>query len=233
MRAAIEGATHLVAEHLIDLSDMLRTVAGSDEAFSMQAGRSDEAKVRTREWVQRGPREQAAHVAAKEIQRQVPELRIPTRVAEARSQHAEAAGKLAAVERKIAGIMRAIEDGLYQLAMKAGLSELEGEKASLMARQDPASIVQKVSVHPNLAALYQRKVEELEGLLSDPECRDEAIETIRSMIDNITLTPRQEGPGLEALLKGDLARILVLCLAGSGQTNAPAAFGDCGDTQPA
>ena len=84
-------------------------------------------------------------------------------VAEAGNQHAEVAGKLTAVERKIAGIMRAIEDGLYQPAMKARLTELEAEKASLMARQGPAPVVHKVSVHPNLAAVYRRKVEELES----------------------------------------------------------------------
>jgi site-specific DNA recombinase len=49
-------------------------------------------------------------------------------VAEAGSQHAEVAGKLTAVERKIAGIMWAIGDGLYQPA-KARLAELEAEKA--------------------------------------------------------------------------------------------------------
>ena len=145
-------------------------------------------------------------------------------VAEAGNQHAEVAGKLTAVERKIAGILRAIEDGLYQPAMKARLAELEAEKASLMARQGPAPVVHKVSVHPNLAAVYRRKVEELESLLTDTDCRDEAIETIRSMIESITLTPRQDGPGLDALLKGDLARLLVLCVAGSGQTKAPGAF---------
>jgi error-prone DNA polymerase len=73
------GVTHLVAEHLIDLSDMLRTVGDRDEAFSMQAGRGDEAKVGTREWVQRGPREQAARVAAPEFEQHAPELRIPIR----------------------------------------------------------------------------------------------------------------------------------------------------------
>jgi hypothetical protein len=46
-------------------------------------------------------------------------------VAASGNQHAEVAAKLTAVERKIAGILRAIEDGMYQTAMKARLSELE------------------------------------------------------------------------------------------------------------
>ncbi len=58
-------------------------------------------------------------------------------VAQSGNQHAAVAGKLTAVERNIAGILRAIEDGLYQPAMKVRPSELEAEKASLMARQGP------------------------------------------------------------------------------------------------
>jgi hypothetical protein len=44
------------------------------------------------------------------------------------------------------------------------------------------------------------------------------------MIESVTLSPRADGPGLDALLRGDLARMLVLCAAGSGQTKAPGAF---------
>jgi len=45
-----------------------------------------------------------------------------------------------------------------------------------------------LSVHQNLAAVYRRKVEELESLPRDTDYRDEAIKTIRSMIESITLT---------------------------------------------
>jgi error-prone DNA polymerase len=38
------GTIHVIAEHLIDHSKMLRTVGGLDEAFTMPAGRGDEAK---------------------------------------------------------------------------------------------------------------------------------------------------------------------------------------------
>ena len=52
---------------------------------------------------------------------------------EASGRAAEVEAKLAGVQRKIDGIMRAIEDGLYQPSMKARLTELEGEKAALVA----------------------------------------------------------------------------------------------------
>jgi hypothetical protein len=63
---------------------------------------------------------------------------------------------------------------------------------------------------PNLAAVYRKKVEELESLLDDAEHRDEAMELIRTLIEKIVLTPKEEGD-LDALLHGGLARILALC----------------------
>lgn len=161
-------------------------------------------------------------------------------VAESGSQHAEAAGKLTAVARKIAGIMRAIEDGLYQPAMKVRLTELETEKAGLMARQGPAPALSKISVHPNLAVVYRRKVEELESLLVDEERRDEAMELIRSMIDSITLSPRGRGsrPRRTAARR---SRPDAGVVRGRLRTNESprcfrarglVAFSGCGDTQP-
>ena len=64
-------------------------------------------------------------------------------------------------------------------------------------------------MHPNLAAVYRRKVEELETLLTTPSTAMKR-ELIRSLIEKIELTPKEEG-GLDALLHGDLARILALC----------------------
>jgi site-specific DNA recombinase len=157
---------------------------------------------------------------------------------EASGKAAELESKLLGVQRKIDGIMRAIEDRLHQPSMKARLSELEAEKVSLLGQQANSNIVPNVSVHPNLAAVNRRKVEELESLLEDATHKDEAMELIRSLIEKIELGPREEG-GLDALLHGDLARILALCstgteearsmraigVAGSGQAKTPAAVG--------
>lgn len=41
---------------------------------------------------------------------------------------------LAKIERAIAGIISAIEDGMYQPSMKARMDELEGQKAEINAR---------------------------------------------------------------------------------------------------
>ncbi len=145
---------------------------------------------------------------------------------EASGRAAEVEAKLAAVQRRIDGIMRAIEDDLYQPSMKARLTELEAEKAILISSRDTSVTLPNVSVHPNLAAVYRRKVEELETLLEETEHKDEAMELIRSLIEKIELTPK-EGGGVEALLHGDLARILNLCSTGQevGQQKALRAAG--------
>ncbi len=134
---------------------------------------------------------------------------------EASGRSAEIEGKLGSVQRKIDGIMRAIEDGLYQPSMKARLTELEAEKAILISSRDTSATLPKVLVHPNLAAVYSKRVEELEQLLEDTEHEEEAMERIRSLIEKIVLMPR-EGGGVEAILHDDLARILVLCSTSTG-----------------
>jgi hypothetical protein len=59
---------------------------------------------------------------------------------EASGRAAEVETKLAGVQRKIDGIMRAIEDGLYQPSMKVRLTELEVGKAKASdEKSDPMS----------------------------------------------------------------------------------------------
>ena len=51
------GVTHLIAEHFIDLSDLLRSVAERDGELRLRSGRRDEARTGTRDWVRSGPQE--------------------------------------------------------------------------------------------------------------------------------------------------------------------------------
>ena len=124
------------------------------------------------------------------------------------------------MRRKIASLIRAIEDGLYQPSMKARMAELEAEKAALEARLAAAPEPPKVRLHPNLAGLYREKVAALEQALADPEIKAEAAEIVRSQIERITLTPNAED-GLDVHLYGDLARILQLCEAGERTSERP------------
>ena len=128
--------------------------------------------------------------------------------------------KLAEIDRKIAGIMRAIEDGLYEPVMKERLGTLKAERDAL--NENPEQTAENdlvILAHPNLPALYRRKVEQLEQVLEGPD-KSEAMELIRSMIERVDLHPREGGTGLDAVLYGDLAAILAAC-AGAQKVNAP------------
>ncbi|UVF22766.1 error-prone DNA polymerase (plasmid) [Microvirga terrae] len=50
------GVTHLIAENLVDLSDLLRSVSERD-SFAMRHGRGDEAKIGTRDRLREGAKE--------------------------------------------------------------------------------------------------------------------------------------------------------------------------------
>ena len=119
-------------------------------------------------------------------------------------------GRLAQVERKVASIIRAVEDGLYQPVMKERMAALEGERLRLVADIAAKPDTTPVELHPNLPLLYRKKVEELEAVLADAELGAEAMGAIRAMITRIVLPPGEAG-GMEAVLEGDLAQILTIC----------------------
>ncbi len=72
-----------------------------------------------------------------------------------------------------------------------------------------------------MAEVYAGKVACLEAALNDPAIKDEAGEILRGLIDRIELVPPDDGPGLEARLYGDLARILVFCGGATGKEKLP------------
>src|SRR3546814_18952946 len=77
--------------------------------------------------------------------------------------------------------MAAIEDGMYQPAMKARMAELERERAEIAARlaEAPQSLP---DVHPGIAELYKRKVARLTATLKDQDTRLDASSDIRSLV---------------------------------------------------
>jgi site-specific DNA recombinase len=128
-----------------------------------------------------------------------------------RADQAQRARKRGDVERKISGLMRAIEDGLYEPSMKERMKALQTERDALMDEPDGhGEIDVTVLAHPRLPELYRRKVEQLELVLEGPD-RAEAMNIIRSMIERVDLRPRPVGKGLDAVLHGDLAAILATC----------------------
>src|SRR3546814_5903697 len=108
---------------------------------------------------------------------------------------------LAKVERAIAGIIAAIEDGLYQPTMKARMAELEREKTQITARlaEAPADVP---DVHPGIAEIYKRKVARLTETLGDPETRLDASSDIRSLVGKVVLHPGERRGEVHATLHG-------------------------------
>jgi site-specific DNA recombinase len=127
----------------------------------------------------------------------------------------------AQVDKKIAGIMAAIEDGMYQPAMKGRMAELEAEKKRLNALIEESPEPPALRLHPSLSGLYQSKIRNLSSALQDPGLKTEATEALRGLVSEIRMIPDVDAPnGHHIELAGDLAGILSLS---STQTTRPAA----------
>jgi site-specific DNA recombinase len=127
------------------------------------------------------------------------------------------------VARKIAGIMAAIEDGMYTPALKERMMALEGRKAEIEGLLAGADVPPVIRIHPNMAEVYRLKVAELEIALNDDSIKAEAGEILRSLIDRVVLTPLADAPdGIDAQLHGDLVAILALSDDGECKQKPPA-----------
>jgi site-specific DNA recombinase len=60
-----------------------------------------------------------------------------------------------------------------------------------LAKELAALKQEPVRLHPNLAALYRRKVATLHDLLESDATRTEAVEIIRSLVDQVTSAHRR------------------------------------------
>jgi hypothetical protein len=128
---------------------------------------------------------------------------------ERRAQAETSRRALGKIDKGIKGILDAIEDGMYQPAMKARMSELEQQKAEIEARlsEAPADVP---DVHPNIAEHYRAKVIRLAETLAEPESNGEAREDIRSLIGEVVITPGEKRGESHATLRGELMAILDL-----------------------
>ena len=110
------------------------------------------------------------------------------------------------MEKKIEGIVDAIQDGAYSAVLKERLHECESRKAELTKRL--ATVPAKIpDIHPNVAGVYRRKVARLAKALSKPEERDAAAAAIRGLIDGIVLTPGDKRGELQVTLRGEFGKI--------------------------
>lgn len=123
------------------------------------------------------------------------------------------------IERGIAGIMAAIEDGMYQPAMKDRMEELERQKADVLARMEQAP-EDVPDIHPNIAEIYKAKVTQLSEALADPELRDQAAEAFRALVDEVVLEPGDKRGEVNATLRGEAMNILDI-VSGRKSRNRP------------
>jgi hypothetical protein len=111
------------------------------------------------------------------------------------------------IERAIRGIMIAIEDGMYQPAMKTRMTELEQQKVEIEERLREAA-PDLPDVNPNIAEVYRRKITRLADALADGRAGPEVAAAIRSLIGDVVMTPRERRGEVNATLSGELIAIL-------------------------
>ena len=133
---------------------------------------------------------------------------------------------LAEADRKIAAIVKAIEDGAYSSALKDRLTRLDQQKAEATALLATAAPKPQIRLHPNLSALYKAKLEQLGTALNDPTIAAGAGDAVRNLVERIVLTPLEGA--LKAELFGDLARLIAFAEGKERKTNDPGPAGGSG-----
>jgi hypothetical protein len=117
--------------------------------------------------------------------------------------------ELDTVQRKLAGVIDAIADGLRAPGLQQRLDELEARKAEL-ERDLGAAPTAAPRLHPRLAEVYRQKVERLGAALEGPDAT-EALEVVRSLIERVVLHPAPGGQrGFEIELVGEITAMVNL-----------------------
>ena len=118
---------------------------------------------------------------------------------------------LAAVERKLAGLIDAIADGFRAPGLQQQLDDLEARKAGL-ARQLAQATPAVPRLHPNLGEIYRAKVAALAEALTGPDGQ-EALEMVRGLVARVeVLPPAAAGEAPEIVLTGEIAAMVGLGL---------------------
>ncbi|WP_421407399.1 DNA resolvase [Agrobacterium tumefaciens] len=115
--------------------------------------------------------------------------------------------ELVKIEKQIRGIIEAIKAGMFHESMKAEMDTLEARKTELSTLladtpEDTSDIL------PSASAIHAKKVSALTKALNRKEERQEAAETLRGLIERISLTPGPERGEIYATLHGELGTIL-------------------------
>ena len=118
--------------------------------------------------------------------------------------------QLANINRQLDGLITAIADGLRAPGLQQRLDTLEEEKARITSLLN-APQVSPVRLHPGIANSWARRIAELRHFLDQDDTRTEATEIIRSLIERVTVHPREDG-SFEIELEGELTRMIEVSL---------------------
>ena len=114
------------------------------------------------------------------------------------------------MQRRLEGVLRAIENGAWNSSLQTRLTDLENRQEAVRAQiAGNVRADTPVVLHPNAADIYKRKVADLEASLAKPEICLQAGEALAALIAKIVLIPADDQPDHMAIeLHGDLAAIL-------------------------
>lgn len=122
---------------------------------------------------------------------------------------AGSAARLAQIDRELERIADAIAAGMPIDKLKARAVALDAERQTLIARNDEASSIEELMLHPGLAEAYRARVVNIRALMDGPEeGRRAARNEFRSMIEAVVCSPNPEGLGMVLEIHGELANIL-------------------------
>ena len=138
------------------------------------------------------------------------------RRAGAAQRHVERQKIITEMENIIAMIKKGIASTVLATELE-GLERRKSELDELIGQENTENAV--VTLHPNLAEAFRRKIENLHALLANEATKASAMDAIRHLIEAVVLTPR--GEELVVELRGQLAAILQLCAGGWPQSKEP------------
>lgn len=133
--------------------------------------------------------------------------------------------ELKAVERKIANLVDAIEDGLADPGVKQRLEELRARQQALVDQDGQKTMPAPPALHPNLAQVYVKRVATLREAL-DAGDGEEVLEAARNLIETVVISPPGtpgDPPGIE--LTGNL--MAMLKAGGVNISAGGSIFGSC------
>lgn len=132
--------------------------------------------------------------------------------------------ELKVIERKIANLVVAIEDGLADPGVKQRLEELRARQ-QVLGDQDRTTMPAPPALHPNLAQVYAKRVAALREAL-DAGDEEEVLEAARELIETVVISPPDtpgDPPGIE--LTGNL--MAMLKAGGVNISAGGSTFGSC------